>query len=198
MSTDDWNTRLTLLEKIKDRYDGTAWEEFVHYYQKYIFIILNGMGMPPGDAEELGQQIMIKLWEKLPDFEYQRGVARFRTWLCRVVQNQARNFMRNQNVRRSKSCGDALEYQLEIPSESELEQLAEREWNIYVAKLAWNNVSDKMPEHYKEVFKLHANGKSTKEIEEETGLTSNAINVYLKRCRDRLKEEVKRLTDELL
>lgn len=198
MGNSNWNTRITLLEKIRDSHDDQAWEEFIYYYQKYVDVILRRMSVPEQHLDELCHRIMITLWRKIPDFEYKRGKVLFRTWLCVVVENQARNFFREQNALKRQSHGNALDVLLEIPGESELADLIEREWNVYVSKLAWDTISRELPDYCRLTFEAHLAGKSAEEIMEEHSIRLNTVHVYLKRCRDKLKKEIKRLTNELL
>lgn len=198
MGDTSWSTRLTLLEKIKNRHDDDAWEEFVSYYQKYVGIILNHMKVPYQHSDELNHRIMITLWRKLPDFDYCKDRGLFRSWLCTVIENQARNFFREQSAAKRQSHGDAMEVLFEIPGESELAELIDREWKLYVAQLAWKNISIDLPEYCRKTFELHLQGKTTEEIMEEFSILPNTVHVYLKRCRDKLKKEIKRLTNELL
>ncbi|EDM26167.1 probable ECF sigma factor [Lentisphaera araneosa HTCC2155] len=200
MNKDQWETRVTLLEKIKNRYDESAWEDFVFYYQKFIFMILRKMNLSISEAEELSQKIIIKLWDKLPEFNFNQGSGKFRSWLCTVVRNQARNYIRDQqNSSKHKSELDESPNQFhDMPCTSEIEKIAEKEWAIYVAKLAWKNILKNSPGTYLDVFSLHANGNTVNQIAESTKLPVNTIHVYLKRSRDKLKSEIKRLSSELL
>lgn len=99
MTEDPWATRMSLLKKIKDRYDDDAWEDFVYYYQQYIYNMLRRMHMTDSEAEEACQKIIVKLWDKLPDFDYQKGIGKFRTWLCRIITNHVRNIIRHNKIK---------------------------------------------------------------------------------------------------
>ena len=82
-------TQQTLLLKVKNQYDEEAWEQFVDYYRKYIYAVLINMGVPNTDLDDLSQQIMLKLWKKLPGFDYDPQVGSFRSWLCTIVRNRS-------------------------------------------------------------------------------------------------------------
>ena len=85
------NTRETLLQRIRNRHDEESWEDFVYYYRQYIYIICRGMGVNHHDSEELVQKVMMKAWDKLPEFEYDKK-KRFRGWLCMVTGNTVKDF----------------------------------------------------------------------------------------------------------
>lgn len=199
MKQDNWQTRITLLQKIKDQHDEAAWEDFVYFYKAYIYKIILSMNITVSEADDLAQKILLKLWEKLPEFEYQANKGSFRSWLCTVIKNHARNYIRDNQTRRKKLFGEEPEGQNVEPSlDADIEVIAEREWKVHVARLAWDNVSKVLPENHVEIFTLHANGSTIEEVEEKTGIKKATAYVYLKRCRDKLKSEIKRLTEELL
>ena len=199
MEHNNWQTRFTLLEKIRDQHDDAAWEDFVYYYKAYIFKILLSMNLKVTEAEDLSQKILLKLWQKLPEFNYETQKGSFRSWLCTVIKNHARNFIRDIQNRRKRLQGEDEEAKpFEPSSDADIEIIAEREWKVHVARLAWENVLQVLPETHVEIFTMHANGHSIGEIEEKTGIKTATAYVYLKRSRDKLKAEVSRLTEELL
>ena len=74
------DTRVTLLMRVKNQHDDKSWEDFVFYYKKkFIYIICRKMGLNHHDGEEVVQKVLLKLWDKLPEFEYDQG-SRFRGW----------------------------------------------------------------------------------------------------------------------
>ena len=51
------------------------------------------MGLSPEDSEDLRQAVLLKLWKKLPDFEYDDS-RRFRSWLATVTRNTVVDYVR--------------------------------------------------------------------------------------------------------
>ena len=45
MSNQNYNTRQTLLAKIKNNHDESSWADFTYYYQQYIYNIVRKMNM---------------------------------------------------------------------------------------------------------------------------------------------------------
>ncbi|MBQ1648619.1 MAG: RNA polymerase sigma factor, partial [Bacteroidales bacterium] len=48
------------------------------------------------DADDLVQEIFVKIWKSLPSF---RGEANLYTWIYRIATNEALNFLRRRKVR---------------------------------------------------------------------------------------------------
>ena len=66
----------------------TALEELIRRHQLWIYnIALRMVGYPP-DAEDITQEILIKMMTKLSTFQ---GKSSFRTWLYRIVANHVIN-----------------------------------------------------------------------------------------------------------
>ena len=68
-----------------------ALEQLVARHQSWIYNIVLRMIYDPHDAEDVTQEILIKLVTKLSTFE---GRSRFRTWLYRLVVNHVLNMKR--------------------------------------------------------------------------------------------------------
>ena len=68
-----------------------ALEQLVARHQSWVYNIVLRMVYDPHDAEDVTQEILIKLVTKLSTFE---GRSRFRTWLYRLVVNHVLNMKR--------------------------------------------------------------------------------------------------------
>ena len=71
--------------------DREALERLVHRHQAGIYNIAVRMVFQPQDAEEVTQEVLVKVITRLASF---RGESRFRTWLYRIVANHVLNMRR--------------------------------------------------------------------------------------------------------
>ena len=92
---DNHLTRQTLLERIRIQKDDKSWEEFVLYYRHFLYIICRRMNLSHHDSEEVVQKILLKIWNAIDNFEYDKS-KRFRSWLYSVTRNAVRDFCRKQ------------------------------------------------------------------------------------------------------
>ena len=196
----DWNTRQTLLEKIRDKHDENSWEDFVFYYKQYIYVVVRSMNLTHHDAEEIVQMVLLKVWEKLPDFQYDREKGRFRGWLCRVTGNIVKNFLRSRKSQINRV--EKLKQQEEINylnsvSLPEIEKIASREWETYIANIAWKNIENSFNDHVKECFLLMSDDIPVPDIAVKLGISESSVYVYKKRVLDRLFAEINRLERDL-
>ena len=196
----DWNTRQTLLEKIRDKHDEDSWEDFVFYYRQYIYVVVRSMNMHHHDAEEIVQIVLLKVWEKLPDFKYDREKGRFRGWLCRVTGNIVKNYLRSRKsqINRVEKFKQQEEiHYLNSVSLPEIENIASREWENYIANIAWKNIENNFKDHVKECFLLMSDEVPVGDIAVKLGISESSVYVYKKRVLDRLFEEINRLERDL-
>ncbi len=194
-----WKTRESLLEKVKDQTDEQSWEDFVYYYNPFIYSVIRGMNISHHDAEEIVQTVLLKSWNKLPEFEYNRGKGRFRGWLCQVTGNTVRDFIRKRKTSAERFTSDQSADTLnklciEIP---EIEKIADMEWKNHISKLAWNNISKKFSPHVAKAFLMSVKSVPTKEISEKLGIAESSVYVYKCRVQKELRTEIKRLNQYL-
>ena len=196
----EWNTRQTLLEKIKDKHDESSWEDFVYYYKQYIYVVVRSMNLNHHDAEEIVQMVLVKVWDKLPGFQYDKEKGRFRGWLCRVTGNIVKNFLRSRKSqlnRVEKMKQQEVSNYLDNVSVPEIESIASREWENYIANMAWKNIEGGFSEHVKECFLLMSDDVPVPEIAKQMNISESSVYVYKKRVTDRLFAEINRLEREL-
>jgi len=80
-----------LVEKVRSG-DREALERLVQRHQAWIYNIAVRMVFQPQDAEEVTQEVLVKVITKLGSF---KGESRFRTWLYRIVANHVLNMRRH-------------------------------------------------------------------------------------------------------
>jgi len=83
-------TPVSLLERVCKRWDQEAWRRFVRLYSPMIFSWGRRCGLQAADAADLTQDVFTTLFQKLPDFSYDRHKS-FRGWLRTVTLNHWRD-----------------------------------------------------------------------------------------------------------
>lgn len=189
-------TRYTLLQRACDLHDEEAWEEFVGHYRRFIFYILNEMGVGSGDIEDVAQQVLLSLTKDLSS--YDRSRARFRTWLSTIIRNAALVHFRKQNTRSKYIRVFGEEQSLDSMAQpSDIDLRIEQEWAAYVANLAMGRVKEVFKGQAIEVFELGLDGLSAAEVAEKTGLSVASVYTLRKRVKKRLYLEIRALVAEL-
>lgn len=197
---DDLPTRETLIARICHEPDEETWEEFLSYYREYLNGMARRTGLNHHDAEEVVQNVCLKIWEALPNFEYDPDRGRFRSWLATIISNEVRMLVRKRK-RTLKRLGEhkkkAMAAYLEKCKHDISDQLAEEEWQRYVMHLAWEVMQKSFGERPLQAFELLSKDMPAAEVAKTLGLSVNSVYVYKKRVQDRLRAEVQRLNREL-
>ncbi len=197
---DKYPTRHTLIDRARKQNDSSAWKEFIEVYEKFIYIIIRSRGVKQDDAEDILQQVVIELWKKLPEFEYDPQKAKFRSWIATITRNQTISFIRKQVANAKKMDkvkeDETLRY-LESITAPEVEDIINREWEIFIANTAMENMSKHFSSKALKAFKLSLQGKNVDSIAQCLSLETNSIYKYIRRVKLKLAEEVEQLQSEL-
>jgi RNA polymerase sigma factor (sigma-70 family) len=190
-------TRQTLLIKIRNQYDDSAWEEFISFYRPYVYrVIQNLRNINVTDREDIVQEVMLIAWKKLPEFEYSPVKGRFRSWLSTVTQRTAYAYW-NKRHKSEFFDGAANAAELTVGLTPEVDKICQEEWEKHVADTAWANVSTKFDEQVLEAFQRLASGEKGEDVARQLGLSQNSVYVYKKRVMAALQKEIAYLDDEL-
>src|SRR5262245_24978589 len=86
-------TRVTLLVRLRqDPTDQAAWDVFVERYGRHIYRWCRQWQLQDADAEDVTQDILVKLARKLRDFAYDPSRS-FRGWLKTLAHHAWRDFV---------------------------------------------------------------------------------------------------------
>src|SRR5262245_38065548 len=87
-------TRLSLLVRLTrpGPADERAWREFVDYYAPVIYRWCARRGLQDTDAQDVTQQVLLKLATRLPAFEYDPDRS-FRAWLRTLTHHAWADFL---------------------------------------------------------------------------------------------------------
>ncbi len=101
-------TQATLLNRLGDGNDLLAWDEFFARYWPVIYALARHRGCSDHTAEEVVQDVVLKIFERRDVFQYDREKGRFRDWLAVVVRNRIAERRRGPSER-IRAQGDDLE-----------------------------------------------------------------------------------------
>jgi RNA polymerase sigma-70 factor (ECF subfamily) len=97
-------------------------------YQQKVYYQIKRMGIEHADADDIAQQVWIKVWHKLSGFKME---SEFGTWIFRIAYNETLNFIQKNKRKASTIISDTATSlpnptETKDPSGSEIEISLER------------------------------------------------------------------------
>jgi RNA polymerase sigma-70 factor (ECF subfamily) len=165
-------TRVSLLVRLRqDPTDQAAWEEFVEHYWRHIYRWCRHWRLQDADAEDVTQDILVKLAQKLRDFAYDASRS-FRGWLKTVAHHAWRDFVDSRR-RGQSSSGDSRVWELlqTIEAREDLVQKLEEAFDHELLEAATVRVRLRVAPHTWEAFRLAAlEGLPVAEVATKVGM----------------------------
>ncbi len=190
-------TRCSLIVKLRDPADSTAWSEFVAIYEPLVYRLGRIKGLQDADSRDLCQEVFQAVARSIDRWEPGRGS--FRGWLSRIARNLLINFLtRRQHHARASgatSVQDLLEAQPALdPSATALFE-AEHERRLF--RWAADEIRGEFtPATWQAFWQTALEGRPPAEVATELGLSVGALYVGRSRVLARLKRRIKQLGDD--
>lgn len=193
---ENWNTHQTLIQRAQNPEDAGAWDDFVKYYETFIKMVLKKSNIPFSEADDLVQDILLKVWKGLPGYEYRQEKAKFRTWLGTIIRNTVIDYY-NKAKRSGGDKFELFENSVLNIKESEIEKVIKEEWLRYLTEFAMDRIKNIFSGQAIEVFKLSLTGNSGKDIAAKLNITEESVFVLRSRVKGRIKKEIEKLRSEI-
>ena len=101
------STQATLLRRMREGADPLAWDQFFERYWPMIYALARHRGCSDHTAEEIVQEVMLKVFEQRDVFQYDPQRGRFRDWLATLVRNKVAEYRRRPSQRMRGRGGDS-------------------------------------------------------------------------------------------
>jgi RNA polymerase sigma-70 factor (ECF subfamily) len=182
-------TSRTLLDRLKDHRDAQAWRLWLAVYEPWLRDWLGRNHLQPADVDDLLQNILVVVSQKLPTFAHNGQPGAFRSWLRRILVHEVRYFFRGRQRQPDEALPDWLDGLEDSGSELTRQWDAEHDQQL-VRRLLGIVQSDFQPQTW-EVFRLLVlEDRSADEVAGLCRMELNAVYVAKSRVLARLREEL--------
>ncbi len=187
-------THPSLLLRVSDPEDQTAWSEFDQRYGELILRYCHRCGLQHSDAEDVRQIVLVSLVSALRSFEYQPKRGRFRSYLGRVVRNAAFRYAKRPDSRLAILPMDGTTY--DAADDDPPDERWEQEWVAHHLRRAMQTIRRTIDPARVEIFDRLLAGASVAQVAGEYGMTTDAVHKIKQRTRDQLKQIIATQIDD--
>lgn len=186
----DESTHPSLLVRLRDHSDSSAWSSFVEVYTPLIYDFCRTRGLSAADAGDIAQEVLLRVAKGIRSFNYDRQKGLFRDWLARIVLNE---------IRRSATKTKGTPMPVDT---TELDSASIKDdWDERFQQHAFRVALERAKTHFTEdtwlLFEMSwMQNKPVGEVAEKAGVSLQQIYVARSRVLNRLRVEVAAIVDE--
>lgn len=186
-------TRATLLDRVRDPRDEAAWEEFFALYAPLLRSYALGLGLSVADAEDIRDQCLSTVVQRIASFHYDRAKGSFKGWLHRIARNKVHDELRRPRKGQAETAQLAA-----LPDESEgPDEVWERHWRAEHLRFALAEVLRSQDQTGRELAVLLFDEQlSGAQIAERLGWNTNQVYKARSRLLADLRLVLKRLGED--
>ncbi len=182
-------TRDTLLGRVRDAKDSAAWDEFFALYAPLLEGYARASGLAPADAEEIRDECLAVVAQRISGFRYDRAKGSFKGWLHAIARGKVLDAMRRRGVRSAREERPVTEEWLSLPDDRAApDRIWEERWRKEHLRFALEEIRRARDEEGRALVDLLLDdGLDAAAIGARAGL--NANQVY--KLRSKLVREVR-------
>ncbi len=189
-------TRITLLGRLRqDATDQAAWNEFVERYGRHIFRWCRQWQLQDADAEDVTQDVLARLAQKLRTFAYDPSGS-FRGWLKTLAHHAWRDFV--DAGRTAQAAGDSQVWRLlqTVEAREDLVRKLQEAFDLELLEEAKARVRLRVAPHTWEAFRLAAlESQPVAEVAAVVGMQVAMVYVARSKVQKMLQEEIRNLEE---
>ena len=178
-----------LVDRIS-RGDSTAFQEFVDRYKKKIYYIAYDITGDHNDAEDVSQEVFIKVFRSLKTF---RRNAKISSWLYQISVNASIDLLRKKSSKPEKSMDDIerADIQESLPGSGTRAQNPERSAEGFLMQKHISQALQKVSPKERSVFVMrHYNELKIREIAEILKISQGTVKALFYRATRKLRKEL--------
>lgn len=198
LSKSDGATSPTLLSRLRHSpSDQAAWDEFVERYSPRIYGWCRRWNLQEADAQDVTQEVLTQLVQKLRKFRYDPHKGSFRAWLKTLTHHAWCDYLERRHAERVGDADPKVMERLETMEAREdlLQALAEA-FDLEVLAEARARVQLQVsPRDWKIFEQLAVEGRAGSEVARDLGMTVTAVLVAKSRVQQKLRKQIRSLQE---
>jgi RNA polymerase sigma-70 factor (ECF subfamily) len=188
----DLQTGTTLLNLLRE-FSDQAWIAFVERYGPCILQWCRGWRLQEADAENVTQEVLIKLFQKVRTFTYNPSKGAFRSWLKTVAHHAWQDYLDGQRRLAATGAGGSavLEKLHTAEARPDLAQALEVEFDLELLEEAKRRVRSQVSDRDWQIFhEVAVDRRRAAEVAGKHGMMVAAVYMVKSRVAKQLREVV--------
>ncbi len=184
-------TSASLLLRVRNTQDGTAWREFNDLYRELLTSFCRRKGLQHSDSEDVVQRVMANLIKTLPQFVYDSNRGRFRDYLYRCIRSAISEWSKrrsNHHAQLDTPVAMFIAADAESDGDGADVSLWEQEWVAHHYRLARATVQTTVEARSLEIFDRSIAGESVQQLAAAFEMNQEAVRKVRQRIRARMEE----------
>ena len=196
-NSNQWpETNASLILRVKDPLDDTAWSAFLAIYRPVVYRMARGRGMQHADAEDLTQQVFVSIAGAIENWEGGEDRPPFRFWLHRIARNAIVNAITRRKPDQGAGSTSVREMLDAMPSNDDVSRELEQESRSEALRWAAEQIRAEFSDAtWKMFWQTAIAGKPVAEIAKDVGRSTGAVYMARYRIMQRLKAKISEVTD---
>lgn len=185
---DSFDTRASVIHGVqREPRNAAHWDRFHHIYDPAIRRWLRHWGLQPADVDDVAQDVLVRLVQKLPGFTYDPNRS-FRAWLKTVVHNVWHDFATNRR-RKADGTPDGL---TEVPARDDLARRLEETYDQELLEWAMTDVKGRVAETTWAAFERTAIGlEPPQAVADALGIGVELVYVHKSKVTKHIREAIR-------
>ena len=180
-------TSTELLAGLRDDDNRTVWDQFVSRYRPQVVATARRVGLPPEDAEDVAQEVLIEFLRAYRGGKYERDKGRLRAWLLGMARICLANWRRRHQGR--ARIAETQQLEALLADDGRLEAMWEAEWRDAVLRQCMAAVRAEVQPSTWRAFELFACQEwPARRVAAELGMTETAVFGAKRRVLQRVQE----------
>jgi RNA polymerase sigma-70 factor (ECF subfamily) len=187
-------TRHSLIVRLPNARDQTAWGEFLSLYEPLILRLMRRHGLQESDARDVCQQVLAAVAQDVGQWKPDGGQGSFRRWLFQVSRNRLLKFLTKQQAEPRATGGTDAQIKLAgLPDgKDSLAAQFEREFRQQLLTWGAEQIRGEFHESTWQAFwRTCVLGEPVAGVAAELGTTAGNVYVARSRIMARLREKVR-------
>jgi RNA polymerase sigma factor (sigma-70 family) len=187
------STRVTLIHRLnQDPGDQLSWAEFVRIYSPAIRSWLIHWGLQEADAQDVAQNVLLRLTAKLPQFKYDPSRS-FRGWLKTLTHHAWHDFVTESGYRNRGSGDTSILDQLQsVAAREDLTARVEAQFDKELLEVALSRTRERVAANTWEAFKLVVlDGVGPQAVADKLGVRVSQVYLSKHRVQKLVQEEIR-------